>query len=173
MNSTLHETQSARFDVRNIPCRIKHGQIFERWHALAVGEHFVLVNDHDPVPLFYQFAAEFPQAFMWDYEERGPETFAVRITRIAATPPTVNAPAPATCGHHGPATVDARGLEPPEPMLRILDAAEALPPGASLTALTDRQPLHLLPELDRRNCTHQGEAQPDGSWRTHITRHRA
>lgn len=172
MNSTLPDPAAAHFDVRSIPCRIKHGLIFARWHELAVGEYFVLVNDHDPVPLYYQFQAEFPHAFRWDYEARGPEEFAVRITRIAPTPPPAEAaPAAArTCGHHGLGTVDARGLEPPEPMARILDAVTSLAPHTTLIALTDRQPLHLLPELDRRGCTHQGEAQPDGSWRTVITR---
>ena len=72
------------FDVREIPCRIKHGQIFERWFALPVGAHFVLVNDHDPVPLYYQFNAMFPGALTWEYLEQGPEVFRVKITKLAA-----------------------------------------------------------------------------------------
>ncbi len=75
--------RSARFDGRDIPCRIKHGLIFEYWHALQPGEHFVFINDHDPVPLYYQFSAEFPGAFTWDYEEKGPDAYAVRITKLA------------------------------------------------------------------------------------------
>lgn len=82
---------SALFDVREIPCRIKHGQIFQRWFDLAVGEYFVLVNDHDPVPLYYQFSSQFPGAFAWEYIVRGPEEFHVRITKLSA----VEAPAPA------------------------------------------------------------------------------
>lgn len=68
-------------DVRPIPCSIKHGLILKTWFNLPVGEHFILLNDHDPVPLRYQFEAEFPGAFTWDYVERGPEDFRVKITK--------------------------------------------------------------------------------------------
>ena len=42
-------------DVRVIPPREKHPTIFTTFSALAPGESFVLVNDHDPKPLRYQF----------------------------------------------------------------------------------------------------------------------
>ncbi len=71
------------FDVRTIPCRIKHGQIIQRCIDLPVGHHFVLVNDHDPIPLRHQLEAEFPGAFSWEYVERGPDDFRVKITRPA------------------------------------------------------------------------------------------
>jgi uncharacterized protein (DUF2249 family) len=45
------------------------------------GGGFVLVNDHDPKPLYYQFAAEHPDQFTWDYLEQGPEIWRVRIGR--------------------------------------------------------------------------------------------
>ena len=70
-------------DVRPIPCSIKHGLILQTWFNLPVGDYFVLLNDHDPVPLRYQFQAEFPDAFTWDYLERGPEDFRVKITKVA------------------------------------------------------------------------------------------
>ncbi len=74
-------------DVRPIPCSIKHGLILQTWFNLPVGDHFILLNDHDPVPLRYQFQAEFGQAFTWDYLERGPEDFRVKITKLAAVRP--------------------------------------------------------------------------------------
>lgn len=72
-------------DVRPIPCSIKHSLILKTWTELAVGDHFILLNDHDPVPLRYQFQAEFPGAFTWDYVEKGPEDFRVRITKTRPT----------------------------------------------------------------------------------------
>jgi len=39
------------------------------------------VNDHDPKPLRYQFEAEHRDAFTWDYLERGPRVWRVRIGR--------------------------------------------------------------------------------------------
>jgi uncharacterized protein (DUF2249 family) len=69
-------------DVRPIPCSIKHGMILQTWRDLAVGDHFVLLNDHDPVPLRYQFNAEFPGACLWEYLEKGPNDFRVKITKM-------------------------------------------------------------------------------------------
>lgn len=73
-----------QLDVRAEPPARRHTLIFETWNALAAEEAFVLVNDHDPKPLYYQFAAEHPGEFTWDYIEEGPETWQVRIGRTAA-----------------------------------------------------------------------------------------
>lgn len=47
-------------------------------------------------------------------------------------------------------SLDNRGLPPPEPMVRILDAVEALRAEDELRVLMDREPLLLYPELERR-----------------------
>ena len=72
-------------DVRPIPCSIKHGLIIRKWLELAVGDHFILLNDHDPVPLFYQFSAQWPGAFTWVHLVKGPEEFRVQITKLKDT----------------------------------------------------------------------------------------
>ena len=46
--------------------------------------------------------------------------------------------------------LDARGLEPPQPMVRILETLAILPPDATLRARTDRRPVHLYPLLEKR-----------------------
>jgi uncharacterized protein (DUF2249 family) len=71
-------------DVRNDPPARRHQLIFETYGALEPGTAFVLVNDHDPKPLYYQFAAEHEGAFTFDYLESGPETWRVRIGRPEA-----------------------------------------------------------------------------------------
>jgi uncharacterized protein (DUF2249 family) len=71
-------------DVRTEIPRIRHELIFETFASLAVGTAFVLVNDHDPKPLYYQLAAENAGEFSWDYVEEGPEVWRVRISRLAA-----------------------------------------------------------------------------------------
>lgn len=72
-------------DVRPIPCSVKHGLIIRNWLELAVGDHFILLNDHDPVPLYYQFAAEWPGAFTWEYLAKGPDEFRVKIEKLRPT----------------------------------------------------------------------------------------
>ncbi len=66
-------------DVREIIPRERHPLIFSTFHGLAPGEEFLLVNDHDPKPLYYQFQAELGEPFLWEYLERGPEVWKVRI----------------------------------------------------------------------------------------------
>ncbi|NLE97783.1 MAG: DUF2249 domain-containing protein [Propionibacterium sp.] len=68
-------------DVRDLVPAQRHSTIFETYFALSGGEAFVLVNDHDPKPLYYQFAAEHTDEFTWDYLESGPEVWKVRIGR--------------------------------------------------------------------------------------------
>lgn len=66
-------------DVRAIPPRNRHPLIFQTFDDLDDGAFFILVNDHDPKPLYYQFQAERAGQFTWDYLEEGPETWRVAI----------------------------------------------------------------------------------------------
>ncbi|HEY8394023.1 MAG TPA: DUF2249 domain-containing protein, partial [Thermaerobacter sp.] len=68
-------------DVRALPPFQRHSLIFETFESLDPGGAFILVNDHDPKPLYYQFAAERPNQFTWEYLEQGPEVWRVRIGR--------------------------------------------------------------------------------------------
>ncbi len=66
-------------DVRTIIPRERHPKIFRAYDELAPGGSFLLVNDHDPKPLYYQFQAELGGSFEWSYIESGPEVWKVRI----------------------------------------------------------------------------------------------
>jgi uncharacterized protein (DUF2249 family) len=70
-------------DVRSLVPMQRHAKIFELTDGLAAGASFVLVNDHDPKPLYYQLQAEHPDQFSWTYLERGPEVWKVRIGKHA------------------------------------------------------------------------------------------
>jgi uncharacterized protein (DUF2249 family) len=71
-------------DVRTEEPKRRHELIFETFTDLPVGQTYVLVNDHDPKPLRYQFEAENAGEFSWQYLEEGPEVWRVRIGRTAA-----------------------------------------------------------------------------------------
>ena len=77
-------SEPVTIDVRNMQPRDRHPRIFAAFDALAPAEAILLVNDHDPKPLFYQFDAEYKDEFTWDYLEEGPEVWRVRIGRPAA-----------------------------------------------------------------------------------------
>lgn len=77
-------SQSKMLDVRKLIPMERHRLIFETYGKLRPGESFVLVNDHDPKPLYYQFEAEHTGQFSWNYLEQGPATWQVEIGRKAA-----------------------------------------------------------------------------------------
>jgi uncharacterized protein (DUF2249 family) len=76
-------TSPRTLDVRVIPPREKHPTIFQTFESLGPGESFVLVNDHDPRPLRYQFEYEHTGQFGWQYLEEGPQVWRVEISRVA------------------------------------------------------------------------------------------
>ncbi len=68
-------------DLRPMPPRERHEQIFRTWESLAPGHSLRIINDHDPKPLRYQFEAEHRGQFGWRYEQEGPEDWIVTIER--------------------------------------------------------------------------------------------
>ncbi len=76
---------ATEIDARAIPRRERHARIFDAFDRLPLGGSLVLINDHDPRPLSYQFEAKRRGAFSWDYLERGPH-WRVRISRVASVP---------------------------------------------------------------------------------------
>jgi len=77
----MGEKKTVELDVRPIPPRDKHPKIFEVFDSLAPGESMIIINDHDPRPLRYQFEFERPGKFEWQYLEEGPEVWRVEIKR--------------------------------------------------------------------------------------------
>lgn len=78
MNANITTT----LDVRQIPPPQKHPMIFQTFEGLAPEQCFILINDHDPKALYYQFANERQGEFTWEYLEQGPEVWRVKIGRV-------------------------------------------------------------------------------------------
>lgn len=70
-------------DVREIPPARRHPMIFGAFEALEPGTAFILVNDHDPKPLYYQLNIEHAGQLAWEYLEQGPVTWRVRVGKVA------------------------------------------------------------------------------------------
>lgn len=77
------ETYAATIDVRQFAAPVKHRTIFSVWNALTPGTKMLLVNDHDPKPLYYQLDAEYKGQFEWTYVADGPELWQVQIAKVA------------------------------------------------------------------------------------------
>jgi uncharacterized protein (DUF2249 family) len=72
-------TVTEELDVRELPPAQRHERIFEAYEGLQTGQGFVLVNDHDPKPLYHQFDAEAGDEFYWEYRQKEPGEFRVLI----------------------------------------------------------------------------------------------
>lgn len=69
-------------DVRSLVPARRHEKIFQLIDELTPGASFVLLNDHDPKPLYYQLEAEHPKEFSWTYLEKGPAVSRVEIGKL-------------------------------------------------------------------------------------------
>lgn len=76
-------TDDAILDVRVLPPGNCHGTITSTLGALPEGGALQVVVDHDPRPLSGWLAVNRPGEFSWTYLEAGPETWRVRIARVA------------------------------------------------------------------------------------------
>lgn len=74
--------QDRVIDIRPETPKRRHEIIFDTFDALPPDSAYVIVNDHDPKPLWYQFAAEHAGEFTWEALEDGPEVWRVRIGRV-------------------------------------------------------------------------------------------
>src|SRR5215510_14389313 len=58
--------------------------------------------------------------------------------------------------------LDVRGLEPPWPMVRVLERLGGLAEGAQLEVIHDRRPVFLYPQLDERGFAHETDEPEPG-----------
>lgn len=166
-----------REDIRR--GREPFSRIMQAVASLKPGDDLCLLAPFEPAPLFKVLAqqgfshrstplenGDFEVVFSREPSAEsgkggaGPQRAAQDSTpssgRACAGPPTLE--------------VDARGLEPPQPLVTILEAVASLPAGAQLRALTDRRPMHLYPQLEERGLVGITEERPDGSFITYIRR---
>ena len=64
--------------------------------------------------------------------------------------------------------LDLRHLAAPEPMVRALEAIDALAPGGALVVLTPMMPLPLLQRLQSMGHDVDAETMPDGTARVCV-----
>jgi uncharacterized protein (DUF2249 family) len=138
-------TVDPNLDVRDMPPAQRHVTIFEAYDALLPGTGFVLVNDHDPKPLGYQFEAEHAGGFTWDYLENGPEVWRVRIGRPAAVAPTAEVDADAA--DEDP-DLDVRQVSHGHRHGLIFTAYRSLRPGRGFVLVNDHDPRPLKYQFD-------------------------
>jgi uncharacterized protein (DUF2249 family) len=74
-------THTKELDVRTLIPIKRHEKLLKLFKDLPAGESFVFINDHDPKPLYYEFRSIFGDVVGWEYLQRDPEEWKVRVTR--------------------------------------------------------------------------------------------
>jgi uncharacterized protein (DUF2249 family) len=133
-------------DVRPLPKPDKHPRVFATYDSLAVGESFILINNHDPKHLRAEFDTDQPNSFGWEYIEQGPQVWRIRISKLTTTPlPRVlvnTADLIDNAKSDGPASDAAGAIWKLQARHRDLDSnIIALPPAGAIDA-------HTGPDLD-------------------------
>jgi uncharacterized protein (DUF2249 family) len=173
-------TLDVREDIR--AGREPFSRIMSTVAALNGDEQFRLIVPFQPVPLFevmkrrgFTHGAQMLETGDWEVLF----TRAVGITSAdAASPetarPVENPESDKTASSNRGATetmeVDVRGMEPPQPLVVILESISVLPVGATLCARTSRRPIHLYAHLEERGFVAETVEQSDGSFLTYIRR---
>ncbi len=77
--------QLEALDVRVFVPIERHTMLLKMFKELPVGESFVFINDHDPLPLCYEFRSIHGDVVGWEYLQRGGIDWKVKVTRTEAS----------------------------------------------------------------------------------------
>ena len=169
----LPEANEVHLDVRE---DIRRGQepfarIMTAVKALAPAQALVLRAPFEPVPLY---AALGKRGFAHWTERRAPDDWSVWFYREPGVSGEAARNDRATASvDNDQLVLELRGLEPPEPMMRVLERLDTLEPGQRLTVLNDRRPIFLYPQLEARGFVHDTEELEPGLVRIVIRRQEA
>jgi len=169
----LAASGEAVLDVRPLVPAQRHEKIFATYGALGPGAAFVLVNDHDPKPLRYQFEAEHAGRFTWDVVEAGPTVWRVRIGRPADAVSGAGDHRGAEAPAGGEPELDVRRFPQGQRHDVIFAAFDALADGAGFVLVNDHDPKPLRYQFEAQHGGHYSweylEAGPE-IWRVRIGR---
>ncbi len=139
------------------------GAIMQAVAMLDPGEGLRLLATFKPTPLFPVMEAK---GFSFEASEIGGGDWQVLFlpTGTAKEAPVLAGPDSTGADWPEPARVyDLGDLDPPEPMVRVLAAAEEMQSGEVLSALLSREPMFLFPELAKRGHAWRGAFEADGT----------
>lgn len=124
-------------DIPSIEPAQKHATIFRMFDGLEEGKSFIIHNNHDPKPVYYQMMDMYGDVFTWEYLRQGPQWWDIRVTRKQVA---TQSPQPQTIGNGDEIVVDVPSLEPRLKHLTIFETFDKLQPGESLIIHNDHDP---------------------------------
>jgi regulator of cell morphogenesis and NO signaling len=162
-------------NVPAIPPAQKHPTVFKTFDSLKEGASFILQNDHDPIPLFYEMKAELGDNFIWEKIENGPEVWKVKLTKSKAVAKQ-NKQSVSEGTNSGINIIGTLNVNLIEPRLKhptIFDRFDSLQPGQAFYILNDHDPKPLYYQMIavRGNIfTWKYEEQGPDIWKVLITK---
>ena len=161
-------TLDVREDIR--AGREPFKRIMETVARLKVNDRLRLITPFEPVPLFGVMARRGFSHEARPIESGDWEVLFARSSGASMSAEKTLGTSPLPSGCAPVFDLDARGLEPPQPLVAILEALARLSDGAEMRARTDRRPLHLYAHLEERGFLGETEEQEDGSFVTTVCR---
>ena len=146
------------------------GEIMQAVEGLRPGQGLAIRAPFKPSPLFGMLAA---RGFQGTSTELSADDWLVDFQPFSAgSGPARPTDAPLVPAVEAPAfsELDVRGLEPPEPLLRILAACNALALNATLKVLHERRPEMLYSRLDGLGLRHRTEELAEDVFHIYITK---
>jgi uncharacterized protein (DUF2249 family) len=166
----MSKKRAVTVDVRE---DIKRGRepfsrIMQAVAGLGAEDDLVLIAPFEPTPLYAILAQ---RGFSHESQETESGDWQIHFSRKAQESNGAKT-SPASLRPSGVSEfeVDTRGLEPPQPLVKILEAVATLPEGVSIVALTDRRPMHLYAHLEERGFLGETKEADDGSFITYVRR---
>ena len=129
--------------------------------GLAADQALALRAPFEPAPLYRVLG---DRGFAHWTERHADDDWTVWFYR--GDPGEAAVPSPGAAG----GTLDVRGLEPPRPMVAVLERLETLARGQALIVIHDRRPTFLYPQLDERGFVHRTDEPEPGVVRIVIER---
>lgn len=79
------QTPTGELDVRVLVPIERHKLLLQVFKDLPVKESFTFINDHDPIPLYYEFRSIYGDVVGWEYLNKGGREWTVKVTKTEAS----------------------------------------------------------------------------------------
>lgn len=167
----MQTAQETIINVPEIEPRLKHLTIFQTFDSLKPGESFIIHNNHDPRPVYFQLREMRGDIFTWEYIEQGPQWWDIRVTKkdadknVSDNALTKNA--------QNETVINVTQIEPKLKHPTIFDVFDHLEAGESLIIHNDHDPKPVYYQLlgERGDIfTWQYLAQGPEWWDVRVTK---
>lgn len=138
----MQTTSENIINVQELEPKLRHQTIFNVFNTLKEGEHLIIHNNHDPQPVFYQLMNLRGNIFSWEYLQKGPEWWDIKVTRQVPIIPTEK---------DSDIILNIPAVEPQQKHALIFHIYENLEPGETFIIHNDHDPKPLYYHLKEKH----------------------